>query len=625
MKQLLHLKSLLIALFVLFGGGVISATEETITFSEQGYQNQQTISEVTGSGITITFNKGTNSNAPKYYTSGTAVRAYGGNYFTVTAKGKKITEIGIGFGTSDGSNAITTDVGTYSRGTWEGEATSITFTIGGTTGHRRIASITVTYSSGQEQGKVTPPLSFALNVVNLSVGEEYTPMLTNPKGVEVAYSIDDTTIATLDDNTGYLKALKVGTTKVTATSIENESYLSTTASFTLNVTLSAKGTYEWVKDVSTLAAGNELVFVYQSSNEVAAVMGDQQTNNFKYVGVNYAESITDKSVITIPQEKAEKATSIALEGSKGAWYFNTNNGYLYAASSSANHLKTANLETAGNNAKATISISENGNATIVFQGTNTNKNLRYNTGSSLFSCYSTGQKPIQIYRKTDSQTLPKVPISFDNSVVEITYGDNYNKQVAITDYNGKLVYKSSDENVVKFHGNNVIDVLGPGTVTITATAPATETTSESSATYTLKIHEPADAVEGFSELLNEKFDDCAGSEPKDGYGGNSSGFTTAPTSLTEAGWELSHCQAGAGFLKLTSGDGNGIVVTPTLDLNGQSEFSFEIAPWVMKRLLSPFHWRMRPLKMVLKHQSLSTIWNKTHGRQSPLVLLGMAM
>ena len=580
MKQLLHLKSLLIALFVLFGGGVISATEETITFSEQGYQNQQIISEVTGSGITITFNKGTNSNAPKYYTSGTAVRAYGGNYFTVTAKGKKITEIGIGFGTSDGSNAITTDVGTYSRGTWEGEATSITFTIGGTTGHRRIASITVTYSSGQEQGKVTPPLSFALNVVNLSVGEEYTPMLTNPKGVEVAYSIDDTTIATLDDNTGYLKALKVGTTKVTATSIENESYLSTTASFTLNVTLSAKGTYEWVKDVSTLAAGNELVFVYQSSNEVAAVMGDQQTNNFKYVGVNYAESITDKSVITIPQEKAEKATSIALEGSKGAWYFNTNNGYLYAASSSSNHLKTANLETAGNNAKATISISENGNATIVFQGTNTNKNLRYNTGSSLFSCYSTGQKPIQIYRKTDSQTLPKVPISFDNSVVEITYGDNYNKQVAITDYNGKLVYKSSDENVVKFHGNNVIDVLGPGTVTITATAPATETTSESSATYTLKIHEPADAVEGFSELLNEKFDDCAGSEPKDGYGGNSSGFTTAPTSLTEAGWELSHCQAGAGFLKLTSGDGNGIVVTPTLDLNGQSEFSFEIAPWV---------------------------------------------
>ena len=40
MKQLLHLKSLLIALLVLFGGGGISASEqtETITFSEKGYK-----------------------------------------------------------------------------------------------------------------------------------------------------------------------------------------------------------------------------------------------------------------------------------------------------------------------------------------------------------------------------------------------------------------------------------------------------------------------------------------------------------------------------------------------------------------------------------------------------------
>ena len=117
-------------------------------------------------------------------------------------------------------------------------------------------------------------------------------------------------------------------------------------------------------------------------------------------------------------------------------------------------------------------------------------------------------------------------------------------------------------------------------MTITATAPATDTTEESSATYTLKVYAPADAVEGQEELLNEQFNDCEGTEPKDGFGGNSSGFTNVPASLAAAGWELTRCQAGDGYLKLTSGSGNGIVVTPIVDLNGASEFSFEIAPWV---------------------------------------------
>lgn len=171
-------------------------------------------------------------------------------------------------------------------------------------------------------------------------------------------------------------------------------------------------------------------------------------------------------------------------------------------------------------------------------------------------------------------------VSFAEPVVEITYGDNYDKQKATAEgFSGNLVYTSSDEKVVKFHGNGVIDVLKPGTVTITATAPATETTEESSATYTLKIYEPADAVEGQTELLNEKFDDCAGDEPKDGFGGNSNGFKDVPASLAEAGWELTRCQAGDGYLKLTSGKGDGTVTTPSIALNGTTTLSFDVAPW----------------------------------------------
>ena len=123
-------------------GGV----SETITMSEQGFSNAAEVTKVSGTVVTITFDKGTNSNASKYYTSGTAVRAYGGNTFTVTASDNTITAIEITFGSSDGSNEITADTGTYTSGSWTGSATSVTFTVGGSSGNRRISAIKVTYT-----------------------------------------------------------------------------------------------------------------------------------------------------------------------------------------------------------------------------------------------------------------------------------------------------------------------------------------------------------------------------------------------------------------------------------------------------------------------------------------------
>lgn len=115
----------------------------TIDFSAQGYANQQEVTSISLDGVTVTFDKGTNSNAPKYYNSGAAVRVYGGGYFTVSA-GSNISSINVGFASGEGSNVITTDVGSYDNGAWTGSAESVTFTVGGTSGHRRITSIEVT-------------------------------------------------------------------------------------------------------------------------------------------------------------------------------------------------------------------------------------------------------------------------------------------------------------------------------------------------------------------------------------------------------------------------------------------------------------------------------------------------
>ena len=122
---------------------------EVITFSEKGYENQQAIDSVAGGDFTISFDKGTNSNAPKYYTTGAAIRVYGGNTFTFTGLEKVLVKIELVFSSGEGSNAITTDKETYENGTWTGLTSSVKFTVGGTSGHRRLAGVKVTTENAE--------------------------------------------------------------------------------------------------------------------------------------------------------------------------------------------------------------------------------------------------------------------------------------------------------------------------------------------------------------------------------------------------------------------------------------------------------------------------------------------
>ena len=120
-------------------------TVVTFDSTSQGYINAEEITNVVvDNNVTLTFDKGTNSNAPKYYESGTAIRTYGGNTITISSS-CVITKVEITFGSSDGSNTITSDVGVFNTNIWNGESNSIKLTISGTSGNRRIKSITITY------------------------------------------------------------------------------------------------------------------------------------------------------------------------------------------------------------------------------------------------------------------------------------------------------------------------------------------------------------------------------------------------------------------------------------------------------------------------------------------------
>ncbi len=72
---------------------------------------------------------------------------YGGGKLQVTSS-KTITEIEFTQGTSNWNNSFTASVGSYNdiNKKWTGSATSVTFTESGTSGHKNIATIKITYN-----------------------------------------------------------------------------------------------------------------------------------------------------------------------------------------------------------------------------------------------------------------------------------------------------------------------------------------------------------------------------------------------------------------------------------------------------------------------------------------------
>lgn len=137
--------------------GEAETVTASVVFKDAGYGNGEAVTNVIIGAATVTFEKGTNSNAPKYYDTGKAVRTYGGNNFTI-ASDKTITKVEFTFASGEGTNEITANSGAYNAvtKTWSGSSKSVKFTIGGTSGHRRIASITVTYLNTDSAGDDEP-------------------------------------------------------------------------------------------------------------------------------------------------------------------------------------------------------------------------------------------------------------------------------------------------------------------------------------------------------------------------------------------------------------------------------------------------------------------------------------
>ncbi|MCD7859788.1 MAG: hypothetical protein LUH51_06400 [Firmicutes bacterium] len=152
-----------------------------------------------------------------------------------------------------------------------------------------------------------------------------------------------------------------------------------------------------VTSTSDLAEGDTVIIV---AKDYAKAMGEQKSNNRNAVDIT---KDADANTATCTDEALQELT-IGAGLTEGTWSFSTGSGYLYAASSSSNYLRT---ETElSNNSSWNISIdADTGSATILATGDNTRNLMRYNS-SGLFGCYASGQLDICIYKLTSAASVP---------------------------------------------------------------------------------------------------------------------------------------------------------------------------------------------------------------------------
>lgn len=175
-----------------------------------------------------------------------------------------------------------------------------------------------------------------------------------------------------------------------------------------------------VESANWLSAGDRVAIVANGYN-VAASSADNG-NNRKSVAVTkttddgYAKMTFTTSVQEFILEDGTKS------GSFGFWCDNGDKPsyYIYASSSSSNYMKSQ--EDLDDNASFAVSIAD-GVAIVTAQGSNTRNIIKYNDSNDLFSCYSSGQKDIAIYKYygawAGSTTCVTPTISQEGSTVTI--------------------------------------------------------------------------------------------------------------------------------------------------------------------------------------------------------------
>lgn len=272
-----------------------------------------------------------------------------------------------------------------------------------TNGNVYLSSIAITYEDGTSCG--VPTFSVEEGTYKEAQAITLTP---GEGGAQVFYTINGGT------EQPFIEPIKLeedGTYKIAAYTAGTETLAkSATVTKTYVINLPLEEPYILCEDAAWLTEGANIIFASSvAAGEQKAMSKLQKTNNRGAASVTIGSAFNaGKETVGIVSKDADVAVfTVGISNGHITFYSgdskdaknNSVAGYLYAASSKDNQLKTQ--KNVDDNAEWTVSVAANGAATIKAQGANTNNLMRYNPNNGnpnpMFSCYGSGQKPVYIY------------------------------------------------------------------------------------------------------------------------------------------------------------------------------------------------------------------------------------
>ena len=242
---------------------------------------------------------------------------------------------------------------------------------------------------------------------------------------------------------------------------------------------SGAGVAHWVKlrDDSKLAEGDSVIIAANGFDD--AMSTTQNSNNRGQASITKCASAGNDTLTAISAGVAKFVLTVGSTSGTWSFYDPANTGYLYAASSSANYLKTKSTKDA--NGSWSISInSGDGVASIVAQGSYTRNTMQYNQSSSLFACYaSASQDDLCLYTKAMGSTntyfsspsctpCVSAAASLSSSAISMTTGKN--SVITLTSANTSAVTATSSNTevaTVSVSGKNItVNGIAEGEATV---------------------------------------------------------------------------------------------------------------------------------------------------------------
>lgn len=355
----------------------------------------------------------------------------------------------------------------------------------------------------KEIKKENAGISFDVTEVNAEVGKAFeAPVLNNPNNLNISYKSSNPSVAYVDEATGKVSILNIGTTKITATSLENKDFYEGKAEYTITVT------------------DPNIIFSEDFSNGISNFTEEGVTGIWEWTYGGYAKADGYGKV-----KEMSESYLVSPEMSLDA------NGNLVGFTEMASYFN-AQIEQF-----AQLLIREVGSNTWeVIEGLNRPVNDTYeavNTGDATIPEKFNGKK-VQLAFKyvTDGgmnagiwyvtklivkRTVPKVDpeIAFTESVVEydINSADPFVAPELINPNNVPVKYSSGNMSVAyveQYTGN--ITIIGEGEAVITVTSEETDEFNSATASYTIIVTSVPTGIEGITadDLINGKVYDLQG-------------------------------------------------------------------------------------------------------------------